>query len=68
MVGPEDVFGQCHEHLRIIEQRRDIAVGVLFTFVIAAFALLVQDNAPQVDLKPAAIAQLTGVAQLHLYL
>jgi hypothetical protein len=63
VVGPQDVFQQCHEHLRIAEQRRDIAVGVLVTLVIAILALLKEDgNLPAaIELAFTAIAVFTFI-------
>lgn len=51
MISPQDVFQQCHEHLRIAEQRRDIAVGVLVTFVLAVLAVLREGSGPQFGIR-----------------
>jgi len=39
MISSQDIFQQCHENLRLAEQRRDVAVGVLVTFAIALLAV-----------------------------
>lgn len=64
MIGPQDVFQQCHEHLRIAEQRRDVAVGVLVTLVLAVLAVSREGNGLKFEIKLAFIVISVGTFTL----
>lgn len=51
MIGSQNIFQQCHEHIRICEQRRDVAVGVLVTFGLAVLTVLEKNNGSQFGIK-----------------
>lgn len=61
MINPQSVFDQCHEHLRMIEQRRDLAVGVLLTLVLAVLAVLKNDDGQHWELKFAVTVIAIGI-------
>jgi nitrate reductase NapE component len=44
MIGSESVFRECHQHIRTIEQRRDVAVGLLLTLVLGALTAVAALN------------------------
>jgi hypothetical protein len=50
-VSSQDIFQQCHEHLRLAEQRRDVAVGLLVTLALAVLAVSNNDNVSQCGIR-----------------
>jgi hypothetical protein len=47
MITAQDVFQQCHEHIKTVENRRDVAIGVLITLVLAMLAAEMDNGRPR---------------------